>query len=298
MRRQLVVNADDLGLTTAINDGIFHAHDRGVLTSASLLASASATGDAIGRLRTRPTLGVGCHLTLVDGRPTMPPHRVPTLVDDDGQFRSSWKSFISACLFGQVSLHEVERELTAQVFRLTEEGLRLTHLDTHKHIHVYPPIFDVVARVATRFGIPVLRVPQERGWLFSEDRSVRRTIRRQWLLNLATWSWNRRNYNVAARWRLQTPDFVGRVHTGVLSLSGLEQAVRRMRPGVTELMVHPGFVDDHLSRMNTRLLESRREEADLLCDVRVGRLLIDERICLVRHDCTAGEWRVRDVARA
>jgi predicted glycoside hydrolase/deacetylase ChbG (UPF0249 family) len=302
VRRQLVVNADDLGLTTGVNDGIFDAHDHGVLTSASLFANAPATRDAIERLDARPSLGIGCHLALVDGRPALPPHRIPTLVERDGRFRRSWKPFIVACLQGHVSLYEVERELTAQVFRLTETGLRLTHLDTHKHVHAYPPIFDVVARVAVRFGIPVLRVPQERPWSLSGDGRDRRTVRTLWsqqCLNLATWPWCRRNYTIAARRGLRTPDFAGRVHTGFLNRGVIEQVLTRMRPGITELVVHPGFVDARLLQMNTRLLDSRRQEVDLLCDVRVRQLLIDEDIQLTRHDFTAGGERgANDVTRA
>ena len=297
MQRHLVVNADDLGLTTEVNDGIFDAHERGVLTSASLFANAPATRDAITRLRDLPSLGVGCHLTLVDGRPTLSPDRIPTLVDDDGRFRRSWKPFIVACMLGRVSLHEVEHELTAQVCRLVEQGVRLTHLDSHKHVHAYPAIFSIVAHIAARFGIPVLRVPFERGWSLRADARSRWNVRYQAALNAATWPWSRRSYEVAASLRLQTPDFAGRHHTGVLTMSVLEEIVRRLRPGVTELMVHPGFVDDELLRMNTRLLDSRREEVDLLCDAHLPRLLTDENISLVRHDGGAiAERSTRDVA--
>src|SRR6202049_4201935 len=80
--RSLVVNADDLGLTMGVNAGIFDAYDRGILTSASLFANAPATADAIRRAHVRPSLGVGCHLTLVDGQPTLSPERLPTLVAD------------------------------------------------------------------------------------------------------------------------------------------------------------------------------------------------------------------------
>src|SRR5262245_22573007 len=118
MLRRLVVNADDLGLTVGVNDGIFDAHEQGILTSASLLANAPATADAVRRARSHPALGLGVHLALVDGVPVLPPGRVPTLVEDDGRFRRSWKPFIAACLGGRVSLADIERELTAQVERV------------------------------------------------------------------------------------------------------------------------------------------------------------------------------------
>ena len=286
MVRSLVVNADDLGLTVGVNDGIFDAHDHGILTSASLFASAPATSDAIRRARSRPSLGVGVHLALVDGTPTLPPSRVPTLVEDDGRFRRSWKPFIVACLRGRVSLAEVELELTAQIERLRSAGVRLTHLDAHKHVHAYPPVFAIVARLAGRFGIPVVRVPYERWSPIGRDAHSRGTMRLQALLNAAMRPWARRDYRTAASHDVRTPHFVGRIHTGILSADALAGLVRALQPGVTELMVHPGYADDELERTGTRLLESRQKELDLLCSLEARALLVGERVDLLRHDLT------------
>jgi hopanoid biosynthesis associated protein HpnK len=282
--RNLVVNADDLGLTPGVNTGIFDAHDRGVLTSASLFAHAPATADAVRRAWARPSLGVGVHLALVDGTPMLPPHRVPSLVEDDGRFRASWKPFIVACLRGRVALDEVERELTAQIDRIRSEGIRLTHLDAHKHVHAFPPIFTIVARLAERFGIPVVRVPYEKWLPVWGDDKQRRTARVQALVNAAMLPWARRDYRTAAEHGLRAPQFVGRSHTGVLSADSLEGLLHRLRPGVTELMVHPGYVDAALSQTRTRLLASRAEEVQLLCATDTHHLVVDEGIQLIRHD--------------
>jgi hopanoid biosynthesis associated protein HpnK len=282
--RRLVVNADDLGLTVGVNDGIFDAHDHGILTSASLFAGAPATFDAVRRARSRPSLGVGVHLALVDGTPTLPPGRVPTLVEGDGRFRRSWKPFIVACLRGKVSLAEVELELTAQIERLRSAGIRLTHLDAHKHVHAYPPVFAIVARLAGRFGIPVVRVPYERWTRIDGDAYSRGTMRLQALLNAAMRPWARRDYRIAASHDLRTPHFVGRIHTGILGADALAGLVRELPPGVTELMVHPGYTDDELERTGTRLLASRSHELDLLCGLEARALLVGERVDLVRHD--------------
>jgi predicted glycoside hydrolase/deacetylase ChbG (UPF0249 family) len=284
--RSLVVNADDLGLTVGVNDGIFDAHDHGILTSASLFANAPATADAIRRARSRQSLGVGVHLALVDGTPTLPPHRVPTLVEGDGRFRRSWKPFIVACLLGRVSLAEVELELTAQIERLRSAGLKPTHLDAHKHVHAYPPVFAIVARLADRLGIPVVRVPYERWSPIGRDADSRGTMRLQALLNAAMLPWARRNYRTAASHDVRTPHFVGRIHTGILSADALADLVRGLRPGVTELMVHPGYTDDELERTGTRLLESRQKELNLLCSLEARALLVGERVDLLRHDLT------------
>jgi len=273
--RQLVVNADDLGLTEGVNDGIFDAHDLGILTSASLFANAPATGDAIWRARARTSLGIGVHLALVDGAPVLPASSIPTLVTGEGRFRRSWRPFIAACLQGRVSMEEVERELAAQVERLAAAGIPLTHFDTHKHVHLYPPVFEIVARLAVRFGIPVVRVPYEPG---------------SWL-NAVLWVWAARNYRVAARLGLRTPHFIGRIDTGVLTPPALHELLRNARPGVTELMVHPGYVDDALRRLPTRLVESRLEEVALLCRMETRALLVGERIQLVRHDLARASRR-------
>lgn len=282
MVRQLVVNADDLGLTVGVNDGIFDAHDHGVLTSASLMVAAPAAADAIRRLAARPSLGVGVHLTLVDGRPVLPASRIPTLVEGDGRLRQSWRSFVTDCLRGRVSLVEAERELGAQIERALEAGVSPTHLDSHQHVHAYPPLFAIVARLAIRHGISVVRVPYERGaWL---PRARSRAVFRQTWQNAVMWRWASRNYRLAASVGLRTPQLIGRVHTGALSAADLPPLIGRTQPGVTELMVHPGYLDADLRAAHTRLLESRRRELDLLCRPQTRALLHSERIDLVRHD--------------
>ena len=291
MLRSLVINADDLGLTLGVNSGIFDAHDHGVLTSASVFANAGATEDALARALRRPSLGVGCHLTLVDGQPTLPPTRVPSLIEDDGQFRRSWKPFIVSCLLGRISLVEVEEELTAQIDRIRSAGLMLTHLDAHKHVHAYPPIFAIVTRLAERFRIPVVRVPFERWSNLHGDTTQKRTARSQALMNAATLPWAWRDYRTAARSGVRAPHFIGRTHTGVLSAQALAAMVRATPPGVTELMVHPGYVDEKLARLNTRLHDARADEVDLLTHPTTFDLLTDQRITLIRHDLSLFEPR-------
>jgi hopanoid biosynthesis associated protein HpnK len=289
--RSLVINADDLGLTVGVNNGIFDAYDRGVLTSASVFANAAATVDAIARALRRPSLGIGLHLQLVDGQPTLPADRVPSLIQSDGRFHHSWKPFIASCLLRRVSFAEVERELEAQIDRVRSMGLTLTHLDAHKHVHAYPPLFAIVTRLAERFRIPVVRVPFERLPNLGGDTPQRRTARTQALLNAAMLPWAWRDYRNAARAGIRTPHFIGRAHTGVLSAETLAAMVRALPPGVTELMVHPGYVDETLAQLQTRLLEARTDEVDLLTDANTFELLTSQRITLIRHDLSLSEQR-------
>jgi predicted glycoside hydrolase/deacetylase ChbG (UPF0249 family) len=264
VQRTLVVNADDLGLTVGVNNGIFDAHDRGILTSASLMASAPATADALRRASNHSTLGIGVHLTLVDGAPMLLPDHVPTLVQDDGRFHPSWRPFIVACLMGRVSMEDVERELTAQIEYITSHGIKPTHVDAHKHVHLFPPVFEIAVRLAERFRIPVIRVPYERS-----------------LADLPMFVWARHDRRLAASRGIFTPQFVGRAMTGVMTEETLSTAIRRLRPGHTELMVHPGYVDDALRQMPTRLLASRETEVTLLTSRAIGQLIAAENIDIV-----------------
>jgi predicted glycoside hydrolase/deacetylase ChbG (UPF0249 family) len=266
MVRQLVVNADDLGLTVGVNDGIFDAHDRGILTSASLMANAPAAANAIRRAGGQSTLGIGVHLTLVDGAPMLPPDRVPTLVRDDGRFHTSWRPFIVACLMGRVSMKDVERELAAQVEYVASHGIKPTHLDSHKHVHLFPPVFEIVVRLATRFGIRVVRVPYERT-----------------IADLPLYRWAHQDYGLAALHGVSAPRFIGRAMTGVMTVDSVAAALRRLPAGHTELMVHPGYVDNPLRHLPTRLLASREMEVALLTSHSVGQLVADENLLLVSH---------------
>jgi predicted glycoside hydrolase/deacetylase ChbG (UPF0249 family) len=216
---------------------------------------------------------------------------VPTLTRDDGRFHQSWKPFIVACLQGRISLVEVEQELSAQIDRLLSAGVRLTHLDAHKHVHAYPPIFSIVVRLAGRFRIPVVRVPFERRLHIGGGRSQPLTVARQSLMNAAMLPWARHDYRSAASAGVRTPQFIGRAHTGVLTAPALAALVRALRPGVTELMVHPGYVDDVLAGLPTRLLDSRAEEVDLLTSDEMFALLADQHIALARHDLSLSEHR-------
>jgi hopanoid biosynthesis associated protein HpnK len=265
--RILVVNGDDFGLTSGVNAGILDAHARGILTSASLFANAPSTADAIALARDAPTLGVGCHLTLVDGRPVLPASRVPSLAPD-GLFRPTWAGFIAAAVARRVNLREVERELEAQVDSLRSAGLPLTHLDSHKHVHAYPPIFAIVARLARRIGIATVRVPCEApivSWLWRT--SFTPGARRQAVENIALAPWAAVDRRLLALERLPAaPSFRGRVLTGLLTAESLRPLVETIPFGVTELMTHPGFVDADLDRVRTRLRSARADEVAALTD--------------------------------
>jgi len=284
----LIVNGDDFGLTPGVNAGIVDAHVKGILTSASLFANAAATEGAIALAKETPTLAVGCHLTLVDGRPTLPPSALPTLAPD-GDFRPTWRAFIRDAMLGRIRPDEIDRELHAQVERLVGAGLRLSHLDSHKHVHAYPPVFAIVARIARRFDIKTVRIPCEAPALLALRRSWgERGPRRQALENLALVPWSVRDRGILRAAGLPpAPAFLGRVLTGLFTPLSFRAALSRVADGVSELMMHPGYPDEALASVRTRLRRERADETALLTDPATRAVVSAEGIVLTRPDATS-----------
>ncbi|MGE5413096.1 MAG: hopanoid biosynthesis-associated protein HpnK, partial [Syntrophomonadaceae bacterium] len=159
--RRLTVTGDDFGFSRGVNRAIVEAHRRGVLTHASLMVTGEAADDAIRLARAHPTLSVGLHLVLVDGRAALPPSRVPHLVDGDGRFRQSPVLAGVRAQFPPVAQGEVRQEVRGQIERFRETGLRLSHVDGHHHLHLHPVVLDTLAALAREFDIPAVRLPLE-----------------------------------------------------------------------------------------------------------------------------------------
>jgi predicted glycoside hydrolase/deacetylase ChbG (UPF0249 family) len=161
---QLIVNADDYGLTEATSRAIIDCHRHGVCTSTSLLTLAPAFASTVDWLADVPELGVGVHLALVgEDPPLLPPGRVPSLVDADGALMPSWREFMRRAATGRVRIAEVEAELAAQVDLALSSGVRLTHLDSHQHLHQWPTLFGVVRRLAAKAGVRAVRTTRSGG---------------------------------------------------------------------------------------------------------------------------------------
>src|SRR5277367_32488 len=139
MPSRLIINADDFGLTHGVNRAIAELHEAKALTSTTLMATGAAFDDAVSIALAHPTLGVGCHVVLTDGAPASPPQSIPTLLGPDGRtFRPALLDFIQALLLGKNSRDDIEREARAQIQKLQNAGINVTHLDTHKHAHLFP----------------------------------------------------------------------------------------------------------------------------------------------------------------
>lgn len=258
--RILTVNADDFGFTRGVNRGIVHCHLHGILTSTTLMANGEAFEDAVELARAHPSLDVGAHLVLVQGRSVLTGEPLPQSVP----------ALLRSLALGRVRPYE---ELRAQMEKILAAGVRVTHLDTHKHTHLLPPVLDAVVRLAAEYGVRWVRrpfdlpLPASRRPVPSGTRLARRAM-------AALEKRFERRFQAGG---VRTPDhFAGFQWTGRFTAEDLTALLRRLPEGVTEFMTHPGWCDDELRRAPTRLKDSRESELRVLTDPSVKQAL-DER---------------------
>ena len=260
--RKLVVNADDFGFTRDVNQGIVEAHRDGILTCTTLMATGAAFDDAVGLARENPALDIGVHLVLV-GEPPFP---------------MTMAQLVRAIMLGRLRIYE---ELRAQVRRILDAGLEPTHLDTHKHTHLLPPVLEAVAHLSEEYKIPWVRRPFDLpltaaarpgiGW------AKRATSR---ALGVA----RSRFARVLARHGCRSTDhFAGFQITGRYNALELAQLIRALPAGSTEFMCHPGICGDELRGARTRLKESRERELRALTAPEVRAALAESGVQLVSY---------------
>ena len=260
--RKLVVNADDFGFTRDVNRGIVEAHRSGILTATTLMATGAAFDDAVCLARETPALDIGVHLVLV-GEPPFP---------------ITMAQLVRAMLLGHIRIYE---ELRAQVRRVLDAGLEPTHLDTHKHTHLLPPVLDAVARLSEEYRIPWVRRPFDLplhsatrpaiGWAKRATSQALRVVRRRFARVLARHGCRSTDY------------FAGFQITGRYNAAELAQLIRALPEGSTEFMCHPGICGDQLRAARTRLKESRERELQALTSPEVRAALLVSGVQLVNY---------------
>ncbi|SDB61476.1 hopanoid biosynthesis-associated protein HpnK [Belnapia rosea] len=224
MTTRLIFNADDLGLAAPVNAAIEQAHREGVLTAASLMVGEPAAAEGVEVARRNPRLAIGLHLTLTDGTPTLPPERIPALVQPNGRFRDDMAGLGLTLAISAAARTQLRAEIAAQCAAFRATGLACDHLNAHKHYHLHPVIAVQAFAEAARQGIRAVRIPHEPG-----------TARALAPLIL----WLRR---LAVRHGLRAPDrVIGLAWTGAFTAERLAEALARLPPGVTELYFHPAM---------------------------------------------------------
>jgi predicted glycoside hydrolase/deacetylase ChbG (UPF0249 family) len=281
--KRLIVNADDFGLTAGINAAIAELHEARVLTSSTLMAAGPSFAAAVHFAFAQTSLGVGCHVVLVDGSPLLPGSEAPSLIgaSEGGRprFRSTLGRFIRDLLCGRIREAEIEAEAVAQIRRIQSSGLYVTHLDTHKHTHMFPGVLRPLLRAARHCDVRAMRNPFEPAW------SVRATpgggLTRR--VEVRTLGMRRVSFAKAARQSgiATTDGAIGVLATGSLDQPTLRKLLEAMPPGAWELVCHPGYCDRDLERTATRLRASREVERQTLLDVLPQRLAEDPGLALI-----------------
>ena len=269
--RRLIINADDFGLTAGVNRAIAEAHERGIVTSATLMANSQAFDGAveIARAAVKPGFSVGCHVVLLDGTPLLPAERVPTLLQPGNgtrHFRESLNDFVVASFRHKLNPEEIEAEAAAQMGRIQGAGISPSHFDTHKHAHMFPAVLRPLLRAAKSCGVAAVRNPFGQVWPLPLASLLR--TRQVWTrfaqLNVL------RNFAAGFRREVEahglrtTDGSLGVLVTGVLDLKLFTAIVESIPEGTWEFVCHPGYNDAALERVQTRLRKSREQELSLL----------------------------------
>jgi chitin disaccharide deacetylase len=286
--RRLIVNADDFGLTSGVNRAIIEGSRSGIVTSATLMANAKGSDDAIKQARTQPSLKTGCHVVLIDGVPSTT--NLPSLTENSQpenvlRFHNSLKQFAVAAIRKQIAAEEIQREVEAQIRKIQSRGITLTHLDSHKHTHMFPHILRPLLRAAKACGVRAIRNPFEplRTW------PARMVLGAPgvWLRSAGVMTFQ----IFAGEFRralkdeemVSTDGTVGIAVTGMLNQQNLLQILEALPNGTWELVCHPGYSDADLRGTGTRLTQSREIEISALISAKTKKALTDREIQLISY---------------
>lgn len=290
--RRLIVNADDFGFTAGVNRAIVEAHTHGIVTSSALMANGRAFDDAVRLAKNTPSLGLGCHVVLIDGQPILDAKKLPSITPAKGSagsdathFRDGLKSFAARALAGRLDPGEIEAEVGAQIRKLQSAGLSIFHVDTHKHTHLFPAVLRPLLRAARACGVRAIRNPfGPRKPLKSSELLARpgvwvRYAEVRILRTLAS-----KFRDAVRREGFAAPDgTVGIEVTGALDERLFRAIAATIPDGVWEFVCHPGYNDDDLKSAKTRLRESRETELRALTMPQARQFLSSEGIDLISY---------------
>lgn len=289
--RRLIVNADDFGMTRGINRAIVKAAGQGIVTSATLMATARAFDNAVTQAtQLGPHVSIGCHVILLDGTPALPPRQISSLLQPSNgpnapEFRIKLGDFARAALSGKLMPEQVEAEAGAQINRLQDSGINVSHIDCHKHAHMFPAVLRPLLRSAKSRGVRAIRNPFGRLFPLPFGRILRNPRKWRRVAELGVLSKFGASFKREVESHgLRTPDgSVGVLDTGTLDLESFMTIVDTLPEGIWEFVCHPGYNDAELDQVRTRLRQSRERELEIITSPDVKAALQKRGIELVSY---------------
>ncbi len=263
-----------------MNRAIAEAGHRNALAAATIMANAPAFAEAAELAK---ALQIGCHMVLVDGAPVAPD--LPSLTNDAGRFRSSLKDFALAAWRKKIAAEEIQREAEAQIRKIQSQGITLTHVDSHKHTHMFPHVLRPVLRAARACGIRAVRNPFEplRSWpLGLVVATPGLWLRSAGVLAFQLFAGEFRKAIIETG-MLTTDGTVGIAATGKLDQKVLLAILASLPEGTWELVCHPGYADADLKAAGTRLVQSRQVELEALTSKETRKMLNSRGIELISY---------------
>jgi len=282
--RRLIVNADDFGYTSGVNRAIVEAHSRGIVTSSTLMANGPAFLEAAQLAKNLPKLSVGCHVVLTDGRPVLAPSQIPSLTTA-ADFRDGMATFAARAIAGSMDAGEICAEAAAQIRKMQSAGISVSHIDTHKHTHLFPKILRPLLRAAAECGVRAIRNPFG-PWrpLRSDHLLARPSLWARYVEVRILGGFAGKFREAVDREGFTTPDgTLGIVVTGALDETLFYAIARSIPEGTWEFVCHPGYNDRDLQAGKTRLRESRETELHVLTLPEARHVLEQQGIELISY---------------
>ncbi len=241
--KQIIINSDDFGRHKLINLAVEKAFRNGCLRSATVMVGSRYFEHALEIVKRNPDLGVGIHFTLANGFPVLPPEEIPSLVTPEGFFHLNYVEFLKLYVKGKINRAEIQAELAAQLEKAQRAGLKLTHFDSHQHLHHFPGIIGITLKLAKAANIPAMRVADTKIFDGSID-NVGQLIGRIGLGSLSKFA-----AHSAHRKNILTPEhFSGIVAGESVTERFLTKIIKNLGEGTTEVMLHPGTKNDVLQK--------------------------------------------------
>lgn len=241
--RKLIINADDFGLSSGVNRAVEQAWQQGILTQASLMPGGAAFNEAVEIARRNPGLQIGLHLTLVQGRPVLPPEKIPGLVTANGCFPDNPVAVGMKLFFDPTIRMQLRNEIEAQIIKIKETGLALSHIDGHLNIQMHPTVFGILTELMPLYDITSFRITRERlleNLRYDRTRLPGKTVERFIFGSLANYAEpTLRNQGIVTAVEVK-----GVLNSGRMTEAYLLAILERLQPGTSEIYFHPGCLPD------------------------------------------------------